>query len=92
MSTCQNNLEILCTEKIAMHKASGYLMFKSCSFDATKNKLDCYRSKDCLERFCKDLKEHTASIVNYEKKGMISLTDKENKSYEKQKVCCMYKK
>ena len=68
MSTCQNNLEILYTEKIARPKASGYLMFTSCSFDATKNKLDCYRSKDCLERFCKDLKEHKARIVNYEKK------------------------
>ena len=40
-----------------------------------------------MERFCKDLKEHATEIINYEKKEMIPLTDKENKSYEKQKVC-----
>ena len=31
-------------------------------------------------------------IINYEEKEMIPLTDKENKSYEKQKVCYIYKK
>ena len=36
--------------------SSGYSMFIQCSFDITKNKLDCYRGKDCMERFCKDLK------------------------------------
>ena len=33
-----------------------------------KNKLDCYRGKDCMERFCKGLGEHVTKIVNYEKK------------------------
>ena len=40
-----------------------------------------------MERFCKDLKEHAAKIINYIKKEMIPLTDEENKSYKKQKVC-----
>ena len=31
-------------------------------------------------------------IINYEEKEMISLVDKENKSYEKQKVCYICKK
>ena len=62
-------------------------MFTYCSFDATKNNLDCYRAKGCMERFCKNLKEHAAKILNYEKKEMIPLTYKENKSYKKQKVC-----
>ena len=44
-----------------------------------------------MERFCKDLKEHATKIINYEKKEMIPLTDKENKSYEKQKVCYICK-
>ena len=26
--------------------------------DSTKNKLDCYRQKECIEKFCKDLREH----------------------------------
>ena len=63
-----------------------------CSFPSKKIKLDCYRGKDCLESFCKDLKEHRAKIINYEKKEMIPLTDEENRSYKKQKVCYICKK
>ena len=50
------------------------------------------KDKDCMKRFCKILKEHTTKIVNYEKKEMIPLTDEENKSYRKQKVCYICKK
>ena len=67
-------------------------MFTNCSFDETKNKLDCYRGEDCMERFCKDLREHAMKIINYEEKDMIPLTDKENKFYEKQKICYIWKK
>ena len=31
-------------------------------------------------------------IINYEEKEMIPLTDKENRSYEMQKICYIYKK
>ena len=34
-----------------------------------------------MKRFCKDLKENVTKIINYEKKEMIPLTDKKNKSY-----------
>ena len=68
MSTCHNNPEKSSTTKINKHTLSGYSSFRKCSFDATKNKLDCYRSKDCMERFCKILKEHVTKIINYEKK------------------------
>ena len=42
-----------------------------------------------MEKFCNDLREHAVRIFNYEKKKkeMILLTDEENKSYGKQKVC-----
>ena len=45
-----------------------------------------------MEKFCKNLKEHATRIINYEKKEMIPLTDEENKSYKKQKVCYICKK
>ena len=67
-------------------------MITNYSFDATKNKLDFYKGKDCMERLCKDLRDHAMKIINYEEKEMIPLTDKENKSYEKQKVCYIRKK
>ena len=47
--------------------------------------------EDCIDKFCKDLKEHGTEIINFEEKEMISLTNKEIKSYEKQKVCRIYK-
>ena len=62
-----------------MYIPSGYSMFTHCSFDAAKNMHDCYRGKDCMERFCKDLKEDSTKIINYEKKEMIPLTDEGNK-------------
>ena len=52
-----------------------------------KNKLDCYKGEDWMDRFCNDSREHAMKITNFEEKEMILLTDKENKFYEKQKVC-----
>ena len=74
MSTCHNNSEKSSTTKINRHILSGYSLFTKCSFEATKDKPDCYRGKDCMKNFSKDLKEHTTNIINYEKKDMIPLT------------------
>ena len=68
MNTCHNNLEKSSTTKINKHTPSDYSLFTHCSFDATKNKLDCYRGINCMERFCKDLKQHATKIIIYEKK------------------------
>ena len=64
-------------------------MFTHCSFDLTKNKHDYYRGKDCIKHFCKDLRKNTIEIIDYE---MIPLTDEENESYHKQKLCHICKK
>ena len=45
-----------------------------------------------MERFWKSLRDHAMEIVNYEEKEMTPLTDKENKSYQKQKVYYISKK
>ena len=68
MDTRHNNPEKSSITKINEHEASGYSIFTNCSIDVTKNKLDCYRGKDCMERLCKDLKEHATKIINYAKK------------------------
>ena len=44
-------------------------LLTNCSFDLTKNKLDFYKGKDCMERFCKDLREH--AIVICTKKDLV---------------------
>ena len=41
---------------------------------------------------CKDLKEPVTEMINFKKKEMIPLTNKEIKSYEKQKVCYICEK
>ena len=54
MNTCHNNPEKLSTTKINKHTASGYSLFTHCSFDTTKNKLDYYRGKNCMKKYCLD--------------------------------------
>ena len=93
MSTCHSPPEKSSTIKINEHTPSGCSLFTHCSFDLTKNKLDCYRGKTCMERFSKDVKQHTTKIIIYEKKNaMIPLIDEENKSYKQQKICYICKK
>ena len=57
-----------------------------------KNRRYFYRRKDCIEKFCKDLKELGTEIIIFEKKETIPLANKDIKSYEKQKVCHICKK
>ena len=45
-----------------------------------------------MKKFCKDLREHPIKITNSAEKEMISLTTKENKSDQNQKVCHICKK
>ena len=63
--SCQNIPEKSYTEKKAKHKPSGYAWCLICLFDDTKNKQYFYRGKDCIERFCKDLKELGTEIINF---------------------------
>ena len=92
MNTCHNNPGKSSTTKINKHTPSGLSLFTHCSFDTTKNKLDYYTGKNCMKNFCLDLREHAAKIINHEKKEMIPLTKKEEKKYNKQKVCHICKK
>ena len=92
MSTCQNNLNESSTTEMNMHTPSGYSLHTHFSFDKSKNKLDYYREKDCMKKFCKDLRTHATKIINYEKKKMIPLTTKEEIYHNKQKICYICKK
>ena len=69
-SICQSNPNESSTTEINKHTPSGYSLFTHCLFDKSKNKLNHYRGKDCMKKFCKDLREHATKIINYEKKKM----------------------
>ena len=92
MQYCKNNPENSYIEKKAKHKSSGYAKCLVCSFGDTKDKRYFYRGKNCIEKFCKDSKELGTKMINFKKKEMIPLTNKEIKSYEKQKVCYISEK
>ena len=68
MSTCYDSPEKSSTTKINKDTPSGYSLFMHCSFRETKNKLNHDRGKNCMKKFCRDLREHVTKIINYEKK------------------------
>ena len=54
-----------------------------CVFDNRKNKQDQYKGRDGIKKICKDLKDNTRKIINYEKKEMTPLKNKKHESYIK---------
>ena len=92
MSTCQNNPNESSTTEMNKHVPSGHSLFTYCSFDQTRNKLNYYRGKDCIKKFCKDLREHGTKIINYEKKKMIPFTKEEKTYHNEQEICYICKK
>ena len=84
INTCSNNPEKSYTEKKAAHKPSEYSLVTCCSFEKSKNEKKYYRGEACMKMFCKDLKDQAMKIINYEKKEMIPLTDKEKENQKRE--------
>ena len=47
-------------------KPCGYALSLICSFDSEEKKHNCYRGRDCIKKFCSDLKKLGTKIINYE--------------------------
>ena len=90
--SCQNSPKESYTERKVKHEPSRYALRLIRSFDSKENEHNFYRGRDCIEKFCNDLKEVATKIVNYEQKDVIPLTDNENKFYEEQKECYICEK
>ena len=86
------SLSRLCRGIILNHELSGFSLNLIGSFDTKKSRHYLYRGRDCVENFCKKLKELGMEIINHQENEMIPLTDKENKFYKKQKICHTCKK
>ena len=54
--SCQNNPNESYTERKAIHEPCGYSLDLVCSFDSKENKHSFYRGRDCIKRFCNELK------------------------------------
>ena len=44
------------------------------------------------KKFCESLREDAVKVVNFEKKKMITLTNEQEESHEKAKICYIYQK
>ena len=87
INTCDNDPNKSYTIAKATHKPSGYSLVTCCSFDKSENEQTYYRGKDCMKKFCDDLKKHVNRIINFEMKPMTPITDKEEESHENQQLC-----
>ena len=77
--SCQNKPNESCTERKAIYEPCGYALNLVCSFDSKQNKQTFYGGKDCIKRFCSELKELATNAINYKHKEIIPLTDSENR-------------
>ena len=84
-------LKISSRTKIGEYIPSGFSMSTISSFKTIENKHDVYRGKDCMKTFCEFLREHAMEIINVKKKKMKLLTNKQQKPYEKAKICYICK-
>ena len=92
MNTCNNNPNMSYTTAKALHKPSGYSLLTSSSFHKLENKQTYYRGRDCMKRFCNDLKEYVTRITNYEMKPADPLTEEEKESYKNEELCYICEK
>ena len=76
---------MLCRKTSYTHEACGYALNVDNIYGT--NKHSYYRGKDCIQKFCKELRDNSKKIVNAGKKEMIPLTNEEEDIYEKSKYC-----
>ena len=84
---CKNNPQTSSTAKASQNILSGFSMSTILSFKSIENKHDVYKSKDCMKKFCKSLREYARKIINFKKKKMKLLTKQHQESYENPKIC-----
>lgn len=58
----------------------GYSLFTNCLFDSRKCKHDFCRVEKSMKVLCRDLKEHTAEVINSQKTEILPLIKKKKKS------------
>ena len=83
----KNNFEKSSTTKVCQHIPGGNSMSTIWTFDGIENKLHEYRCEYYMKKICESLGEQEMRIINFEKKKMIPLTNKQQESYEKAKIC-----
>ena len=89
---CKNNAETSSTAKVRKHIPSGFSMSIISPFRSIENKHEVFRGKNCIEKFCKFLRNFAMKIINFKKKKMKLLTKEQQESYENAKICYICEK
>ena len=92
---CKNNSEKLSATKVGEHIHCGYFyiyMSTIWAFGDIENKYDVYEGEDNIKKIREPLRKSSMKINNFEKKKVIPLTHQHQKSYEKAKICYIFKK
>ena len=66
IDTCHHNPEQSFTTRVSKHKPCGFSIVAKLPLTNIREKNTCYRGEDCIEKFCKKLREWVMEIVNYE--------------------------
>ena len=80
LRNCKNVPEKSLTTRTGEHIPCEYSTSTICVFGIIKNKHNLYRGENCMKKFCIYLREDAADIINFEKRKMLPLTEKELKS------------
>ena len=67
--SCQNNSDKSYTEGKAVHEPYGYSLDLITSFDRKETKHSFFRGKDCIKKFCEEIRDISTKIVNWKKKN-----------------------
>ena len=73
---CANNPDNSSTRKIGEHIPGRYSMSTTWAFDHKENKHTLYCGKDCMKQYCESLRENAKNIIDFKKKKMLPITNK----------------
>ena len=62
------------------------------AFNNIENRYTLYHGEDCMKKFCESLREHTKTIIDFEKIKMLFLTKEELESNQMQKYVTFVEK
>ena len=85
-------LKILKTTKTREHIPCWYWTSRIMAFNNIENRYTLYHGEDCMKKFCESLREHTKTIIDFEKIKMLFLTKEELESNQMQKYVTFVEK
>ena len=89
IDACNYNSEKLSTTKVGEHIPCRYSMSMIWPFDGIENNHNVNGGQDCIKKFFEFLRADAMKKINFEKKKMIPLTNKQQDFNEKTKICNM---